>query len=90
MMLLKDNDLNLLSASKREGITKTGKPYLFYVGRFLDADGDVLNLKFGKVVINDETIALKLLSVKNVPVTVDVALYPVGFNLTGTVVKIDF
>jgi hypothetical protein len=89
-MLLKDNDLNLLQATKREGISKTGKPYLFYVGKFLDADGDVLNLKFGKVVVQDESVALKLLAVKNVPVTVDVALYPSGFNLTGTITSIDF
>ena len=90
MMLLKDNDLNLLQATKREGISKTGKPYLFYVGKFLDADGDVLNLKFGKVVVQDESVAIKLLAVKNVPVTVDVALYPSGFNLTGTITSIDF
>ena len=89
MMILKSAELNLLKVEKREGISKLGKNYLFYEGKFLDDEGDVLSLKIGKQVTDVPALITKLLAVKNVEVVVDVALYPTGFNLKGTIVKID-
>jgi hypothetical protein len=89
MVLIKNIDLQLLKVVKREGISKKGNAYLFFDGRFLDQEGDVINLKINNKIAENTTQVAKLLSVKNVECNVDLALYPSGFNLKGTVVKID-
>jgi len=88
MMLLKNQDLRMLSMSKKEGISRQGTPYLFYEEKFIDDDGNICSLKLGKEILDNEQLLLKLLSAKNVEVTLDLALYPTGFNLKGTIAKI--
>jgi len=88
-MTLKNSDLTLLTVIKREGISKQGLPYLFYQGRFLDDEGNVCELKFAKSVVDDSPLISKLMTVKNKPVTIDVSIYKSGFNLKGTVSKIE-
>jgi len=91
MMIIKKLPFQLMKVEKREGTTgPNNKGYLFYVGKFLDEDGDLLNLKFQNKLTEDTQLALKLLAVKNVPVTVDLGLHPAGFDLKGVVTKIDF
>jgi len=75
-MKLKDLDLTLLKVEKREGISKQGKPYLFYTRRFIDQEGELLNLKFTNEVVSDPSLVLKLMAVKNVETTIDLNLYP--------------
>ncbi len=86
-MILKNAKLTLIKISKREGQTKvSGKPYLFYVGNFIDEEANICNLKIGNSL---ESQMESLLKMQNVPVTADIALYPSGFKLNGTVVKIE-
>jgi hypothetical protein len=87
-MILKNAELTLLNIIKREGISKLGKPYLFYEGKFVDDEGNVCNLKIGKPIIDNPAEITKLLVLKNVEVTADVSLYPSGFLLKGTIAKI--
>lgn len=89
MMLLKNIDLNLLKVEKREGVSKQNKPYMFYVGKFIDADGDVCLLNFQNHIAGDSKIVEKLLKAKNLPVTLDISLYSSGFNLKGSVAHIE-
>ncbi len=79
----------MLNMNKREGISRQGKPYLFYEGKFIDDEGNICSLKLGKKVTDNEQQVLQLLSAKNVEVTLDLALYPTGFNLKGTIDKIE-
>jgi hypothetical protein len=89
-MLFKGVDLQLMKVEKREGIAKTTqKGYLFYVGTFIDSEGDKCNLKFGKQVENNVALVQKLLAVKNVPVTVELSVHPSGFDLKGIVQNIE-
>jgi hypothetical protein len=78
-----------LKITKREGKKANGEPYLFYVGNFLDDESNVCNLKIGKIIQDNEKELSNLLKLNNQPVYVDVALYPSGFKLNGTIVKID-
>jgi len=89
MMLLKKQDLQLIKVEKREGISKQGKPYLFYVGKFIDGDGDTAQLKFVNEVVADSKLVAKLMTAHNVPVSVDISIYSSGFNLKGSIVSID-
>jgi hypothetical protein len=89
MMILKKQDLTMLNMSKKEGVSRQGSPYLFYEGKFIDDEGNICSLKLGKNVLEDEQLLLQLLTAKNKEVTLDLALYPTGFNLKGTIVKIE-
>jgi hypothetical protein len=89
MMLVKNVELQMLNVTKREGVSKLGKDYLFYVGKFVDTEGDVLDLKIGKTITDDEKKTIELMKLKNKEVIVDIALYPSGFVLKGTIVRID-
>jgi hypothetical protein len=88
-MIIKDIDLNLWSTQKYEGTTKQGKPYLFYKGKFIDSEGDNFDLKIGNNIVSDTVQIQKIMLLKNKPVTVDISLFPSGFALKATVVKID-
>ncbi len=86
-MLLKNTKLTLIKIAKREGVKKDNQqPYLFYVGNFIDEEANICNLKIG---VSLEPQIEKLLKLQNVPVTADIALYPSGFKLNGTVVRIE-
>jgi len=89
MMILKNQDLTMLNMNKKEGISRQGAKYLFYEGKFLDDEGNICSLKLGKQILEDEQLLLQLLSAKNVQVTLDLELYPTGFNLKGTIAKIE-
>jgi len=75
--------------SKKEGVSRQGSPYLFYEGKFIDDEGNICSLKLGKEVLEDAELLQRLMSAKNVQVTLDLALYPTGFNLKGTIAKIE-
>jgi len=90
MMIFKDVDVQLLGATKREGVSKQGKPYLFYIGKFLDQNGDVLDLKIGNKLVENEELVKKILVTKNKEVTITLGLYPSGFSFKGTVLALDF
>jgi hypothetical protein len=89
MMVLKDIDVQLIVAQKYEGISKQGKPYLFYTGRFLDSEGDVMQLKIGNNLVADTALITKIMATKNKPVTISLSLFPSGFSLKGTVVQLE-
>jgi hypothetical protein len=88
-MILKNQDLTLLNMSKKEGVSRQGAPYLFYEGKFMDDEGNISSLKLGKDILGNAKLLAQLMTLKNTPVTLDLALYPTGFNLKGTIVKIE-
>jgi hypothetical protein len=88
MMILKNVKLNLLKGIKREGITKSGEPYLFYMGKFLDEEGQISELKISQNVVDDKKLLDSIMSTVNEPCTVDVVFNPSGFVFRGSVAKI--
>lgn len=90
MMLIKKCDLQMIKIDKIEGISKQGKPYLFYTGKFMDSDGEQVSMKLGNNIANDAKVIKDLMAVKNIPVTVDVNIYSSGFVLKGSVSAIDY
>jgi ABC-type microcin C transport system permease subunit YejB len=89
MMVIKGIDLQLLKTEKREGMSKTQKPYLFYVSKFIDENGDMILLKLGNEMLKDEKLISKLMSAVNIPVTISLGLYPSGFTFKGIALSID-
>ena len=88
-MIFKNVKLRLVKVDKREGIASdTKKPYLFHVGKYIDDEGNVVALKFGKKVEDDQVLIKKLADTKNVDCTVEIGVYPTGFNLKGIVQSI--
>jgi hypothetical protein len=82
--------LTLLNAQKREGVKKDGTKYMFYSVSFLDSESNVLKMNLGDKLNKDTVLTGRLENAHQVPVVIDLALYQTGFNLKGTVVKIDF
>ena len=89
-MIFKNVKLRLVKVEKRQGVQKeTNVPYLFYVARYIDDGGDVINLKFGKKVEEDEALMKRLIVAKNVDVVAELGVYPSGFSLKGIVTSIE-
>lgn len=88
-MLLKGAKLNLLTITKREGVTKLGKPYLFYQAKFLDDEMRLCDIKLGVSIMKNEPLLSKLMTLRNAPVVADIGLFPSGFVFKGTVVAIE-
>jgi len=88
-MRVTDLKLVLLKADKRQGTSKDGKEYLFYVATFLDENAKVITLKLGTDIVNNSTDLNAVLSRKTGPVTIDMNLYPSGFKLAGVVTRLE-
>jgi hypothetical protein len=88
-MIIQKQKLTLLSAFKREGTKKEGGAYMFYTGNFLDSESNVLKMNLSNELSNNSTLTAKLVTAKQVPCVVDLSIYQSGFNLKGTVVKIE-
>jgi len=89
-MLIPKVKLTLLNAMRREGTRKDGQPYLFYAISFLDSESNVLKMNLGNELSKNKTLTTKLDISKQIPCTVDIMIHPTGFNLKGTIVKVDF
>jgi len=88
-MIIKNIDVQLIKISKREGITKDGKNYLFYVAQMMDDKGELLSLKLGNEMVSNEKQLNLLLQTINKKAQVDLALYTSGFLLKGNCIRID-
>lgn len=91
-MLYKNAELTLLRCDLREGVGKTsGKPYKFYQLSVVDEDAKVFQLNVADDVITklgDDGVE-KLCAVRNENIDVDIKFAPKGFDITGSVVKIN-
>jgi len=88
-MLVKNISMTLVKVSKKSGVSKTtGQPYSFHNARLVDEDFNVFNLLLSKEVEADEEKLAELLEASNKQVQVDINIYPVKFNLNGSVVDI--
>jgi hypothetical protein len=88
-MLIAKQKLTLLNAIKKQGIKKDGQPYLFYTASLLDSESNVLKMNLSNELSKNTALTTKLDTAKQVPCTIDFSIYQSGFNLKGTVVKID-
>jgi len=88
-MLIVKQKLTLLKVAKREGTKKDGSPYLFYGADFLDNDSNVLRMNLNNNLSADKELTKKLEGARQIPCIVDFNLTAAGFNLKGTVVKVE-
>jgi len=88
-MVIENIKVRLLRANKLQGIDKGGKPYMFYVANVIDEDANVLKINLSNALSNDSGLAQKLEELKDKIVTISLALRQSGFNLKGTIVKLD-
>jgi hypothetical protein len=87
-MIINNVNLQLSRIQKYQGVSKDGREYAFYEGKFLDEDGLIYALKIDKYLFENEQNGLKLMSMKNVPVELEIDLRPAGFKLNGTVLAL--
>ena len=88
-MLITKQKLTLLNVVRREGVKKDGEKFLFYSASFLDNESNVVKMNLNNDLSKNVGITAKLDVAKQVPCEIDFALYQSGFNLKGTVVKIE-
>jgi len=89
-MLIVKQKSTLLNAIKKQGIRKDGQPYLFYTVSLLDSESNVLKMNLSNELSKNLALTTKLEVAKQVPCTIDISVYQSGFNLKGTIVKIEF
>jgi len=87
-MLVQNIKLKMLNAVRRSGLKKSGEAYMFYAGTFLDEQSNVIKMNLSNALSGETGLTKKLDVAKEVPVSVDVAIYQSGFNLRGTIVKL--
>lgn len=89
-MIIPKLDFLLVNVREVSGISKTkGDRYSFFQGVFSDDEGSIFNFILDKALMANETMRLRLLSLKNTPVVVSVKFTPSGFAVKGTVVAIE-
>jgi len=85
-MLVKKQKVNLLTLTKREGVSKSTKePYMFYQATFLDEDAKVITMNLNRKLSENVALMTKTASLRNVAAEIDFSLNQSGFKLTGTV-----
>jgi len=88
-MIIKDIKVKLLRADKLQGMSKEGKPFMFYVAHLLDEDANVLRLNLSNDLSNDSGLTSKLEDLREKIVTVSISLRQSGFGFKANVVKLD-
>ena len=89
-MIIKNLEFQLTGIKKFEGTSKTGKPYLFYKVKLLDLDeGNIFDFPLSNALNTDKAFTTKLLQAKGKPLSADISLFPSGFSLKGTIVKLE-
>jgi hypothetical protein len=88
-MLIKQQKIKLLRAVRHQGQKKNGDDYLFYSGSWLDDESNVLKMNLSNELSKDIKVTKILDTAKELPVIIDVVVYQSGFNLRGTVVKLE-
>lgn len=89
MMIIKNVDMQFIKLEKREGMSKTNVPYLFYVAKFLDNEGDMILLKLQKDLLTNKKLIDQMMSASNVPATISLGLYPSGFTFKGIALSVE-
>jgi len=83
-----DISLTLLKVENKSGVGKTSqKPYDFNTATVVDEDANVFKLN-----ISDEVsthYGAEILSFRNVPVEVSIEFRPKGFDIAGTISKLE-
>lgn len=90
-MKVHDISLTLLKVVLKSGVgKKTGKPYSFYQAEMADEDLNKFNFILGRDVEVEGQIPEEIIEAKKVPCHVDIEFLPKGFDIGGTIVRIDF
>jgi hypothetical protein len=88
-MLIKQQPVTLLTIVHKEGVAKvSAKPYSFYVAKFVDAEGMVLDASVDAKLLTDEKSRNELLAMVNVKVLADIRIQPSQYTVRLTLVDL--
>lgn len=88
-MIAKNVKVIFVKMTKKEGVSKAGKPYAFFDIKLADDEYNVFNVGLSRELSSSEKVVNELSALKNKECEVDLQFVQKGFAIAGELVAID-